>query len=235
MQNQDKKYTSPVIHAEQTLINAILDNEYPPGSLLPNERTLAKELNITRPTLREALKRMERDGWLCIRHGKPTTVNHFWTQGGLNVLSGITQFREKLPSNFIYYLLEIRIAVAPHYTSLAIQVNSAKVLESLSSTGYLDQDPHEFARFDWDLHHNLAVYSNNPVYTLILNGFKNTYFQLAGLYFQFQQAREKSWTFYQRLRKLAEQGNYLQARELTEETMRESLDLWKEIEQGEFL
>ena len=232
MQKANNK-TTPVVHAEKVLINAILDNEYPPGSALPNERALARELNITRPTLREALKRMERDGWLSIRHGKPTTVNHFWTQGGLNVLSKITQFRDNPPSDFICYLLELRIAVAPHYTSLAVQYNSQDTVKTLSYAKHLDQNPYDFARFDWDLHHNLTVYSQNPVYTLILNGFKDTYFRLAGSYFQYQQCRESSRKFYHNLLEVAEQGNYTEAGKLTARAMQESLNLWKEIEQGE--
>ena len=65
----------PNERAEQWLVTAILDGDLPPGSTLPAERTLATQLGVTRPTLREAIQRLARDGWLTIAHGKPTVVN----------------------------------------------------------------------------------------------------------------------------------------------------------------
>ncbi len=64
-------------YAEQELVRSILNGGYPPNTCLPSERELAGELGITRPTLRETLKKMERDGWIRIRHGKSTLVNDF--------------------------------------------------------------------------------------------------------------------------------------------------------------
>ena len=48
-------------YVEQALLTAILDGTYPPGTALPNERELAAQLQVTRPTLREALQRLARD------------------------------------------------------------------------------------------------------------------------------------------------------------------------------
>ena len=55
----------PRAHAESVLLAAILDGTFPPGTTLPGERTLAAQLGVTRPTLREALQRLARDGWLA--------------------------------------------------------------------------------------------------------------------------------------------------------------------------
>ena len=43
--------------------------EYPPGSRLPPERMLAIQLNVSRPTVREALIALEVEGWVDIRGG----------------------------------------------------------------------------------------------------------------------------------------------------------------------
>ena len=67
----------PNDYAEQSLVTAILEGTFAPGDTLPGERALAAELGITRPTLREALQRLARDGWLTIHQGKPTVVNDF--------------------------------------------------------------------------------------------------------------------------------------------------------------
>ena len=79
----------PAAHAEQSLVSAILDGTYPPGSTLPGERELARQLGVTRPTLRETLQRLECEGWMTIRQGKSTRVNDIWREGGLTVLSAL--------------------------------------------------------------------------------------------------------------------------------------------------
>jgi GntR family transcriptional regulator len=52
----------------------IADHAMPAGTRLPGEALLAKELKISRPTLREATRILARDGLLDIRHGVGTFV-----------------------------------------------------------------------------------------------------------------------------------------------------------------
>ena len=108
----------PSEHAESALVAAILDGKFPPGSTLPGERALAGQLGVTRPTLREAIQRLARDGWLTVAHGKPTVVNDFWSKGGLNVLGKLVEHQKHLPADFIPNLLEVRLQLAPAYTCL---------------------------------------------------------------------------------------------------------------------
>ena len=73
----------PAEFAENRLIQAIISGHFPINSNLPAERELAAQLGVTRPTLREALQRIARDGWIEIRHGKPTRVRNYWQEGNL--------------------------------------------------------------------------------------------------------------------------------------------------------
>ncbi len=52
----------------------IADHALPAGTRLPSEALLAKELKISRPTLREATRILARDGLLDVRHGVGTFV-----------------------------------------------------------------------------------------------------------------------------------------------------------------
>lgn len=52
----------------------ILEGSLKPGDRLPAERNLALELNISRPTLREAIQKLVSKGMLQTRHGGGTVV-----------------------------------------------------------------------------------------------------------------------------------------------------------------
>ena len=218
----------PAAYAEQALISAILDGTYPPGSTLPGERTLAEQIGVTRPTLREALQRLERDGWITIAQGKPTLVNDYWTAGGLNVLSGMVRYGNHLPPGFTTKLLEVRLALAPAYTRAAVMRAADTVAAFLAGYPSLPDDPHAFAAFDWQLHHTLTVASGNPVYTLILNGFSGFYQEVAHIYFTPAQARASSRAFYTALLAAAQRGDAAEAERVTREVMRESIELWRQ-------
>ena len=229
----DKQNPSHSTHAERELIRAIVEERHPPGSALPNERELAARLGITRPTLREVLKRMERDGWISIRHGKSTLVRDFWSEGGLNVLSGIAESGRSLPPEFVDHLLEARTALAPRYACLAVERDAADAERFLRGRKDLSGDSGEYCRFDWDLHHLLARLSGNPVYVFIINGFRQLYLSLGREYFVHQSARSLSDTFYSRLEEAVLRSNADEARQVTLEAMRQSRDLWRMLQQGE--
>lgn len=219
----------PVIHAEQALLQAILDGSYPPGSLLPAERELAARLGVTRPTLREALQRLARDGWLSIRQGKPTQVNDVWREGGLSILSALAQHAQHLPPNFVISLLEVRLALAPAYTGAAAAQAPDAVLGLLAGRPAPEEPPARYAAFDWQLHRGLALASANPLYPLILNGFASFYEQMALRYFAPPEARARSLAFYERLEQAVRAGDAAAAAELSRAVMQTSIELWRAL------
>ncbi len=219
----------PVEYAEQALITSILDGTYYAGSSLPGERDLAAQLGITRPTLREALRRLERDGWVTIHQGKSSQVNDIWRDGGLNILSGIVQHSQYLPPNFILNLLQVRLVMAPAFTRAAVEYAPDQVVALLADHGDLSDAPESYARFDWVLQHGLTVASGNPIYTLIFNGFAGFYEQAARLYFAQPEARAVSCRFYAALGDAAQRADANAAETITRETMHESIRLWSSV------
>src|SRR5512135_3203684 len=121
---------------ETRLINAILDDQFSINANLPPERDLAQQLGVTRPTLREALQRLARDGWIEIRHGKPTRVRDYWHEGNLAVLGAIARHQDHLPQEFVPNLLQVRELLAPAYARLAV-IRSAKTVAKFLE-GYQD-------------------------------------------------------------------------------------------------
>jgi GntR family transcriptional regulator, negative regulator for fad regulon and positive regulator of fabA len=218
----------PATHAEHALVAAILHGDFPPGSSLPAERELAVQVGVTRPTLREALQRLARDGWLTIQQGKPTVVNDYWREGGLGVLAALAYPANgwPIPSDFIPNLLQVRLHLAPAYTRAAVERDASRVAGLLDSLPDLAETPEAFAAFDWRLHHALTVASGNPIYTLILNGFARFYEQMACRYFSRSEARATSQAYYRNLRSAALRSDAEDAEALTREVMQRSIDLW---------
>ncbi|MBI5668577.1 MAG: fatty acid metabolism transcriptional regulator FadR [Chloroflexi bacterium] len=216
----------PVDYAEHALITAIVEGQFPPDSTLPGERDLADMLGVTRPTLREVLGRLERDGWITIRQGKSTVVNDFWWDGGLNVLSGIVRCSRILPPDFVPNLLRVRLDIAPSYTRLAVERAAESVVDLLSRAADLPDTPPAYAAFDWLLQRRLAVASGNPVYAMILNGFNGFYEPLAREYFSLAEARDTSRAFYAALLEAARAGDGDAAENVVRAVMLESINLW---------
>jgi GntR family negative regulator for fad regulon and positive regulator of fabA len=216
----------PAVYAERALLSAILEGVYPLGSKLPGERVLADQLGVTRPTLREALQRLARDGWVSIQQGKATRVNDYWREGGLNVLSAVAQYSQPVPREFVPNLLEVRLALAPAYARAAVERSPEPVRAHLAGCQDLEDAPDPFAVFDWGLHRTLAAASGNPVFTLILNGFAPFYEAMARLYFAAPHARDASRRFYGALLAAAQAGDPGEAEQVTRAAMTESLSLW---------
>jgi GntR family negative regulator for fad regulon and positive regulator of fabA len=222
----------PAEIAETRLLEAILDGSFSVNSHLPGERELAAQIGVTRPTLREAMQRLARDGWLDIQHGKPTRVRDYWHEGSLAVLAALAQSPHHQSPDFIAYLLEIRLLLAPTYAYQALEQSSAEISALLDGADQLNEDPAAFAQFDWQLHYLLTQQAVNPVFRLLLNSFESLYVEMAKRYFSLAECRQHSRHFYAALQVCVTSQNLCDAAALTRETMQGSLDLWQRL-QGE--
>ncbi len=220
----------PAELTENRLVSGFLDGTFPVESTLPAERELALQLGVTRPTLREALQRLARDGWIEIRQGKPTRVRNYWQEGNLAVLAAIAHRRQNLPANFVPDLLSVRVLLAPAYARLAIERAPRCILSLLESSPSASSSAQEFSAFDWQLHHQLTICSGNPVFTLILNGFQDLYTEMGKLYFSVPETRTSSLGFYAELLICARSGDAAAAQALTSRIMQESLRFWRQIQ-----
>lgn len=226
------KLERPIEHAEKTLVQRILYGTFAIGERLPPERELAEQLGVTRPTLREAIRHLEQEGWLLVRQGKPTLVRDFWREGGLTVLNRIVQHEGYIKPIFITNVLEVRLLLAPTYTRDAVESNPDKILARLSQMPDADAAPIVYAIYDWELQRDLTVASANVMYPLILNGFAGIYEKLAYIYFQHEAARATSYDYYAELYGAAESEDSARAYNLTREVMEMSIQHWRKATEG---
>lgn len=220
----------PAEITENQLIEAILNGHFPINSTLPGERDLAAQMGVTRPTLREALQRLARDGWVEINQGKPTRVCNYWQEGNLAVLAAVAHHQTHLPPDFVPNLLSIRILLAPAYARAAVESHPQQLKGLLEQYSHLPEQAEDYALADWELHHRLTIWSGNPVFTLILNGFQDLYPVMGRRYFQEKTARAASQSFYQGLLDSIDAGDPEKAETVTREAMERSLALWQVME-----
>jgi GntR family negative regulator for fad regulon and positive regulator of fabA len=219
----------PTQYVEQILVTSILDGTYPPGAPLPNERRLAKQLGITRPTLRETLQRLAAEGWLRIRHGKSTVVNDYWQDGGLSLLSTLAKYGNYLPNGFITHLLEGRLTMLPPVAARAATHHPDIILDYLSRTEYLTENTRAYSDYDWNLQILMARNSGNPVFLLILNDFTSIFTTMAMQYFTEKKARLASRRYYQELSKTIKGGGREHVEAVVKKAMAQSIAIWTEV------
>jgi len=219
----------PAELAEQRLIEAILGGSFPVNATLPPERELAAKLGVTRPTLREALQRLSRDGWLEIRQGKATRVTDYLHEGSLGILNTLAHHPENMPANFVPDLLRFRIVLAPSYAREAIQNHPQQVCDLLETLQSLVDDAETFAKADVRLHKALTTLSGNCIYPLVYNGFAQLSLIMGNAYFSDITARDRSRAFYADLWAAAQLPDPNQAELVTREVMMESLNYWLKI------
>lgn len=221
----------PTQHVEHFLVTSILNGTYAVGSSLPNERALAEQLGVTRPTLRETLQRLENEGWVKIQHGKPTMVNDYWQEGGLSLLSTLAKYGEYLPDGFITHLLKVRVTLLPPVARFAVEHHPNVIMDHLARAWQLPDKAESYAAYDWNLQMLMARKSNNPIFSLILNDFASIFKTMALRYFSQKKARETSREYYQHLCQTINYGG-ASVEKAVKDAMEQSIGIWQQVRSG---
>ena len=215
--------------AERHLIESIVSGTYPPNTDLPGERTLSKELDIARPVLREAMQRLSRDGWLDIQQGKPTRIKDYLKDGNLNILAGLLKADPDLVPNLVPDLLEMWQLLAPQYTASSVRRAPGLILDLLESFKKVPDEAETYAIRMWELHHMLIAYSDNLVYGLIFNTFRDFYQQLAVYYYSSPAHRKLAQELWSELTPFVEGLDTTASAELVTGFVAQTAEFWKDI------
>lgn len=200
----NSKIQSPAAFAEHYIVESIWKKRFPPGSFLPAERELSELIGVTRTTLREVLQRLSRDGWLTIQHGKPTKVNDYWQTSSLNILDTLARLDDSGSLDLVSHLLETRTYIFSLYLHSALRRNPQLVTDFLSQAEAINNNAESYINYDWQLLHLISRATNNPICTLIINGFKTLYLRVGKFYYSKTETRELAQSFYQKLLKMIE-------------------------------
>lgn len=220
---------SPAAFAEEYIVDSIWNGKFAPGTILPAERELSELIGVTRTTLREVLQRLARDGWLTIQHGKPTRVNNIWETGGLHILDTITRLDDDGSLALADQLLDARTQIGGIFFRLAMKESAQEMSELFAKYSELENNAQSFIDFDWFSQHQCAFLSKNPVYLLMLNGFKSIYYRIGYFYFSHQQTRDLARAHYKSLSEIVLSQDVDKLNEAIWNYGRESGELWMSV------
>ena len=105
----------------EQIVSEVLSGEMRPGESLPSERRLAEVLGVSRPAVREALKRLAAAGLVEIRQGDATTICDFRRHAGLDLLPRLMLRDGELDVSVARSILETRLHNGPKVAELAAQ------------------------------------------------------------------------------------------------------------------
>jgi GntR family transcriptional repressor for pyruvate dehydrogenase complex len=103
----------------EQIVEGVLSGDLPAGDTLPSERELARMLGVSRPAVREALRRVAGAGLVSIRQGQGTRVLDPASSGGLDLLPRLLVRNGQLDPAVARSIIEARALVGPKVAELA--------------------------------------------------------------------------------------------------------------------
>lgn len=146
----------------------ISSGELKPGDRLPPERELARELNISRSSLRSGIGFLSAMGVLQSRHGAGTFVSTgppALDSSSLSVLGALHHF---LP----WQMFEARLVLEANVVSLAAEratdEHLAELAEEVAEMYAALDDPQEYLVHDVRFHRTIARAAGNPILAALM-------------------------------------------------------------------
>ncbi len=143
----------------------VLDGVLHPGERLPPERELAREMDVSRPSLREALQKLEAAGLVETRHGGGTYVKNAFADALGDPLADLFQRHPEASLDFVEFRHTLDGIVA-YYAALRGTDEDKEMLTArfrAIEAVHGDDDPTEEAERDAEFHIAIAEASHNVV------------------------------------------------------------------------
>jgi GntR family transcriptional regulator, transcriptional repressor for pyruvate dehydrogenase complex len=156
----------------------VLSGAMRPGAALPSERQLAEVFGVSRPAVREALKRLSAVSLVEVRQGGLTTVRDFRRHAGLDLLPQLLFRNGELDPAVFRSILEARLRIGPKVAELAAEQHGpelAALLEDSLRTLDAEEDPVEWQRDTLVFWDQMVDIAGSIVFRLMYNAFRSAY------------------------------------------------------------
>lgn len=167
-----------VDHLAERIGDDILGGRYPPGSLLPAERDLAKDYGVTRTSLKHTLVRLEQAGLIDTRHGVGSIVQDFESTAGAALLPLLLRAGVEgwLPE--VFEVRRLCGALIAREAAANRSAGDVAALGALVESLRGASSPEEAQRLEADIHRQLARATGNRVFVLVVNTILDAYLSL---------------------------------------------------------
>ena len=162
----------------EQIVAEVLSGEMQPGETLPSERRLAEVLGVSRPAVREALKRLTAAGLVEIRQGDATTVRDFRRHAGLDLLPRLLLRGGELDLSVVRSILETRLHNGPKVAQLAAQRHGPELAGLLDEALLAltdEEDPTERQRHALTFWDHIVDGADSIALRLMYNTLRATY------------------------------------------------------------
>ncbi len=159
---KQERLSDAIVRQLETLI---LEGVLPPGERLPPERELAAQLEVSRPSVREALQRLEAARLVETRHGGGTYVRNAFAATLTDPLADLFQRHPEAAVDFVEFRHTLDGAVA-YYAALRATDADREILTQrfrAIERAHSKEDFTEEANHDADFHVAIAEASHNIV------------------------------------------------------------------------
>ncbi|MFF4753635.1 FadR/GntR family transcriptional regulator [Streptomyces sp. NPDC002514] len=147
----------------------ILSGELQPGDSLSSESSLVEEYDVSRPTLREALRLLEAQQLITVRRGshRGPVVSHPDTSVTARSFSMLLQLRQGTLADIYAFRMFFEPVAVRMAAETATDDDFARLRELLDEENAVRGDAGRFPDVAWRLHTTLAGLSGNVTMTVI--------------------------------------------------------------------
>ncbi|WP_237744930.1 FadR/GntR family transcriptional regulator [Kribbella catacumbae] len=142
----------------EAILGIIRDAGLGPGDAIPSARELAKRFELTTPTIREALRKLEATGAVEFRHGSGTYVGPT-----INNVVLANPHRPPITKESVLQLIGARLVIEPAVAREAAVSRQPENLERLEAAVTNALTPPGGPAFALNFHVELAAASGNPL------------------------------------------------------------------------
>jgi DNA-binding FadR family transcriptional regulator len=162
----------------EQIASEVLRGGMQPGEALPSERRLAEVLGVSRPAVREAIKRLSEAGLVEVRQGDATTVRDFRRTAGLDLLPRLLMPGGELDVAVIRSILETRLHNGPKIAELAAlrrRADAGSLLDAAVRALAGESDPVAAQHHALDFWDHVVDAADSIAFRLMYNTLRATY------------------------------------------------------------
>lgn len=160
------------------IVSEVLRGDMQAGEALPSERRLAEVLGVSRPAIREALKRLSAAGLIDVRQGGATTVRDYRRTAGLDLLPRLLMRGGEPDLAVVRSILETRLHIGPKVAELAASRRPPDLTGTLAAVVAklaVETDPVAAQRQALDFWDHVVDGADSIAFRLMYNTLRATY------------------------------------------------------------